>query len=113
ALRGMLDEHQTSVGMRVQIDHLQPTAVGGEVSVEAALEKIESRRMTFTVTASDAGGLVAAGKVTPVTVDKDRFMGKGCPGSHGRADTARCAASPDVGRGAWPARNLTGWPLTC
>ena len=80
ALRGMLDEHQTSVGMRVQIDHLQPTAVGGEVSVEAALEKIEGRRMTFTVTASDAGGLVAAGKVTRVTVDKDRFMGKCCQG---------------------------------
>jgi len=80
ALRGILDENQTSVGMRVQIDHLQPTAVGGEVVAEAHLEKIEGRRMTFTVTASDAGGLVAAGKVTRVTVDKDRFMGKCCQG---------------------------------
>jgi fluoroacetyl-CoA thioesterase len=78
ALRGILDEHQTSVGMRVQVDHLQPTPVGGEVVAEAALEKIEGRRMTFTVTASDSGGLVAAGKVTRVTVDVDRFMTKCC-----------------------------------
>jgi fluoroacetyl-CoA thioesterase len=78
ALRGILDEHQTSVGMRVQVDHLQPTPVGGEVVAEAALEKIEGRRMTFTVTASDSGGLVAAGKVTRVTVDVDRFMNKCC-----------------------------------
>jgi fluoroacetyl-CoA thioesterase len=78
ALRGILDEHQTSVGMRVQIDHLQPTPVGAEVVVEAQLEKIEGRRMTFTVTAADSGGLVAAGKVTRVTVDVDRFMGKCC-----------------------------------
>ena len=78
ALRGILDEGQTSVGMRVQIDHLQPTPIGGEVTVESHLEKIEGRRMTFTVTASDKGGLVAAGKVTRVTVDVDRFMGKCC-----------------------------------
>ncbi|HWL42833.1 MAG TPA: hotdog domain-containing protein [Ilumatobacter sp.] len=80
ALRGILDEAQTSVGMRVQVDHLQPTPVGGEVVVEAHLEKIEGRRMTFTVTASDKGGLVAAGKVTRVAVDVDRFMGKCCQG---------------------------------
>ncbi len=78
ALRGILDEGQTSVGMRVQIDHLQPTPVGAEVVVEAALEKVEGRRITFTVTASDTGGLVAAGKVTRVIVDVERFMSKCC-----------------------------------
>lgn len=78
ALRGILEAGQTSVGMRVQIDHLQPTPVGGEVVAEAQLEKIEGRRMTFTVTASDKGGLVGAGKVTRVAVDTDRFMGKCC-----------------------------------
>jgi len=80
ALRGTLDEPQTSVGMRVQVDHLQPTPVGAEIVVEAQLEKVEGRRMTFTVSASDHGGLVAAGKVTRVTVDRDRFLGKCCQG---------------------------------
>ena len=64
--------------MRVQVDHLQPTPVGAEVLAEAYLDKIEGRRITFTVTASDSGGLVAAGKVTRVVVDVDRFMSKCC-----------------------------------
>ncbi|HSJ92181.1 MAG TPA: thioesterase family protein [Ilumatobacter sp.] len=78
ALDGILDADQTTVGMRVQIDHLQPTPVGAEVTVEASLDKIEGRRMSFTVTASDSGGLVAAGKVTRVVVDRTKFMSKCC-----------------------------------
>ena len=78
ALRGMLEEGQSSVGMRVQIDHLQPTPVGAEVVVEAVLDKVEGRRITFAVTASDSGGLVAAGKVTRVLVDVQKFMTKCC-----------------------------------
>jgi predicted thioesterase len=78
ALRDMLDEGQSSVGMRVQIDHLQPTPIGAEVVVEAVLDKVEGRRITFTVTANDSGGLVAAGKVTRVMVDIERFMSKCC-----------------------------------
>lgn len=78
ALSGLLEPGQSSVGMRVQIDHLQPTPVGAEIVVEAHLEKIEGRRIMFTVTASDSGGLAAAGKVTRVIVDVDRFMSKCC-----------------------------------
>ena len=64
--------------MRVQVDHLQPTPIGAEVYAEAYLDKIDGRRITFTVTASDSGGLVAAGKVTRVVVDVNRFMSKCC-----------------------------------
>ncbi len=76
ALGGRLPEGHTTVGMRVQIDHLQPTAVGQEVVAEATLEKIDGRRLMFTVSASDTRGLVAAGKVTRVLVEVDRFHGK-------------------------------------
>jgi predicted thioesterase len=76
ALAGHLDPGSTTVGMRVQLDHLQPTAVGARVEAEAVLEKIEGRRLTFTVSASDTRGLVAAGKVTRVLVEVDRFMDK-------------------------------------
>ncbi len=76
ALAGHLPEGSTTVGMRVQLDHLQPTAVGDEVEAEALLEKIEGRRLTFMVSASDTKGLVAAGKVTRVLVEVDRFMDK-------------------------------------
>jgi predicted thioesterase len=78
AVDGCLDPGSTTVGMRVQVDHLQPTPIGAEVCAEAYLDKIEGRRITFTVTASDSGGLVAAGKVTRVVVDVNRFMSKCC-----------------------------------
>jgi predicted thioesterase len=76
ALAGHLPEGSTTVGMRVQIDHLQPTPVGSLVEAEAVLEKIEGRRLTFSVSASDTKGLVAAGRVTRVLVEVDRFMDK-------------------------------------
>jgi len=76
ALEGHLPAGHTTVGMRVQLDHLQPTPVGATVEAEAVLEKVEGRRLTFTVSASDARGLVAAGKVTRVLVELDRFLAK-------------------------------------
>ena len=50
--------------------------MGGTVTAEAVLDKIEGRRLTFTVSASDTKGLVAAGKVTRVMVEVERFMEK-------------------------------------
>lgn len=78
AISNALGDGSASVGMRVQFDHLQPTPIGAEVVAEAVLEKIEGRRLKFTVSASDPGGLVAAGKITRVVVDLDRFMSKCC-----------------------------------
>jgi predicted thioesterase len=76
ALDGTLADNETSVGMRVQLDHVQPTAIGSTVTAEATLEKVEGRRLTFTVHAHDARGLIAAGRVTRVVVDVERFLEK-------------------------------------
>lgn len=76
AIGELVPEGSTTVGMRVQVDHLQPTPVGVEVFAEAVLEKIDGRRLKFTVSASDPGGLVAVGKITRVVVDVDQFMSK-------------------------------------
>jgi predicted thioesterase len=76
AVDGQLPEGQTSVGMRIQLDHLQPNAVGSTVAAEAVLDKVEGRRLTFTVSVRDQRGLVACGKVTRVVVDTDRFLEK-------------------------------------
>jgi len=66
AIEGTLAEGTTSVGYRVQLDHLAPTAVGGKVRAEATSEMIEGRRLTFRVSVSDGHGLVAAGRITRV-----------------------------------------------
>jgi predicted thioesterase len=64
----------TSVGKRVQFDHLVPVGVGGSVRAEATLDRIEGRRLSFTVSVSDGSGLVAAGKVSRVMVDRASFL---------------------------------------
>jgi fluoroacetyl-CoA thioesterase len=76
ALEGSLADDETSVGMRVQVDHVQPAAVGARVTASATLEKVEGRRLTFTVNAFDDRGIVAAGRVTRVVVDLERFLEK-------------------------------------
>jgi predicted thioesterase len=76
AVAGEVPDGHTTVGMRVQLDHLAPTAVGHRVTAEARLDKVEGRRLTFLVSASDHRGLIAAGKVTRVVVEVDKFMEK-------------------------------------
>jgi predicted thioesterase len=76
AIEGTLSDDTTSVGYRVQLDHLAPTPVGGKVRAEATLEAIEGRRLTFRVSVSDGHGLVAAGRITRVIVERARFMEK-------------------------------------
>ena len=76
AIKGRLETGQTSVGMRIQLDHLAPTAIGGSVTVDSRLEKVEGRRLIFNVSVNDERGLVAAGKVTRVVVDRGHFLEK-------------------------------------
>lgn len=76
AVDGRVPAGHTTVGMRVQIDHLQPTAVGTRVTAEATLDKIDGRRFSFTVSASDDRGLIAVCKVTRVLVDIEHFTSK-------------------------------------
>jgi fluoroacetyl-CoA thioesterase len=74
AIDGQLPEGITSVAKRVQFDHLVPVGIGGEVTAEATLDRIEGRRLTFTVSVTDGSGLVGAGKVSRVTVDRSAFL---------------------------------------
>ena len=76
AVAGHLGRKETSVGMRVQLDHLAPSSVGSHVRAEATLEHCEGRRLVFKVSIEDERGLVAAGKVTRVVVDRERFLEK-------------------------------------
>jgi len=74
AVAGELPNGRTTVGYEVQLAHLAPTVVGGTVTVEATLEGIEGRRLTFRISVSDARGLVAAGRITRVVVERARFL---------------------------------------
>ena len=79
-LEGRLAPGRTSVASRVQFDHLVPVPVGATVTAEATLEKVEGRRLVFTISvaldAQDRAALVAAGRLTRVAVDRAAFLAK-------------------------------------
>lgn len=76
AVSPKLTAGQTTVGMRIELSHLIPVMIGKTVRAEATLERVEGRRLTFTVSVSGDQGLVAAGKVTRVVVDREKFLEK-------------------------------------
>ena len=74
---GLLGAGRTSVGTRVNVEHLLATAVGGTVETRAELAHQDGRLLRFTVAATDGSGrLVATGEVTRVIVDLDRFTAR-------------------------------------
>ena len=76
ALVGALDPNETTVGVQVQLEHVAATPVGADVNAEATVEKCAGRKVVFTVKVTDDRGLVAAGRVTRVVVDREAFLAK-------------------------------------
>ena len=76
AVEAALAEGETTVGMRAQLDHVAPVRVGSTVRAEVTLEKVEGRRLSFTISDSDDAGLVAAGRVTRDVVRREEFLEK-------------------------------------
>lgn len=74
AVAGELEPGKTTVGYRVEIEHLAPTPVGEQVRAEAVLERVEDAQLVFRVTVDDPGGRVASGTITRVLVNRDRFL---------------------------------------
>ena len=80
AVAGALAAGVTTVGTRVELDHLAPSAVGAELTVRAVLERTEGRRLQFAVRLLDSDRPVAQGLVTRVVVDAAAFARNAGPG---------------------------------
>ncbi len=76
AVSGHEDEGETTVGQRVQVDHLAPTAVGATVEAEATLESREGRRLVFRVSVTHEDTLIAAGRTHRVIVNREQFLAR-------------------------------------
>ena len=82
AVATYLTAQQSSVGTRVQIDHVGASAVGALIRVTAAVTYVDGRLVRFEVVAhqGDAEGheqkVVAHGEVTRVVVDRERFLSR-------------------------------------
>jgi fluoroacetyl-CoA thioesterase len=81
ALEAALAEGETSVGTRVQLEHLAASPVGAEVEVTAETTYVDGRLRRFSVAARHVrdGKVVASGEVTRVVVDAQRFLARTTP----------------------------------
>src|SRR5262245_45346983 len=63
----------TTVGTRVQLDHLRASPVGAVITVTARLVAVDGRALRFEVAAEDGDGtLVGHGEIRRVMVDRER-----------------------------------------
>ncbi|QAT48312.1 thioesterase [Caproiciproducens sp. NJN-50] len=73
---GYLSDGETTVGSKITVEHLAPTAPGCKVTVTAELEEHEKRTFRFRLEARDNAGVVATGTHVRVSVAGERFMKK-------------------------------------
>jgi fluoroacetyl-CoA thioesterase len=78
AVEGSLEDGQTSVGSRVQLDHLGASPVGATLRVTATVRHLDGRLVRFEVVAEHASDekVVGHGEVTRVVVQRDRFLSR-------------------------------------
>lgn len=70
-----LDATATTVGTRVDLQHLHATPVGETVHAAARLDHVDGRLLRFEViVADDADRVVARAVLTRVIVDRERFL---------------------------------------
>lgn len=70
-----LDAAQTSVGTRVELQHLAASALGSTITISATIAHRDGRMVIFDVVAHDQRQtLVATGQVRRVIVDRERFL---------------------------------------
>lgn len=75
-----LEPTQTSVGTRIDLEHLAASPVGAEVTATANVIHTDGRLVRFQVAALDASGtLLATGEIRRVIVDRERFLARIAP----------------------------------
>ena len=84
AVADSLPAERTSVGSRVQLQHIAASPIGAAVSVRATVRHVEDRLVRLEVVARhrsdpadpDTERVVGHGEVTRVVVDRERFLAR-------------------------------------
>lgn len=72
----LLEEGQTTVGMKVNVEHLAATPIGMTVIARSELLEVEGRKLTFKVEAHDGVDLVGRGIHVRFIVPEEKFMAR-------------------------------------
>jgi len=70
----LLPEGYSSVGVRVDVQHLAPSPVGSRVTARAEVVSVEGSKVIFKVEARDEQELIGAGSHQRVVIDEARFL---------------------------------------
>jgi fluoroacetyl-CoA thioesterase len=73
AIRGFLEPGESAVGTMVDVRHLAATPVGRQVTGEAAVTKVDGRRLEFSVRATEGGKEIGVGSHQRVVIDVAKF----------------------------------------
>ena len=76
ALENSLDEGSTTVGTKVDVEHIAATPVGMEVTVTATVTAVDGRKISFSVEAFDESGLIGKGAHDRFVVNAEKFTSK-------------------------------------
>jgi predicted thioesterase len=74
AVQRRLPEGFTTVGVRVDVEHVAATALGESFTVKAVVVSSDGRNIDFTVEARDRFGRIGGGTHRRCIVNLDRFM---------------------------------------
>lgn len=70
----LLPEGYTTVGIKVDVEHIAATPVGGSVEARSELREIDGRRLVFTVEAFDDREQVGRGTHERFIVPTEKFL---------------------------------------
>ena len=71
-----LDEGMTTVGIKINVEHLAATPIGMKVICNSNLVQIDGRKLVFEIEASDEAGVIGKAYHERFIVDSKRFMDK-------------------------------------
>jgi fluoroacetyl-CoA thioesterase len=74
AIAGLVADTETTVGSRINVDHLAPTPIGGTVVTTATVVAVTGRRLDFEATVTEKEALVARATHVRYIVNRCSFM---------------------------------------
>ncbi len=67
---------ESTVGIRVELNHTRATALCRTVKATATLTAIEGRKLLFDLSAEDERGTIADGRLERFLISRERFLSK-------------------------------------
>lgn len=76
AVASELPEGMTTVGGHIETSHLRPSKIGAEIEAKAVLEKVDGKKLYFSVEATQDGNVIGQGKHLRFVVEREKFLSK-------------------------------------